>query len=249
MNEQEKLSIMRIIDSVYNDGKDNSFFLNHIMRLPKEFADSQYSWSQIMQKTFSRNRNNLVKWRRLGELLQLHGFIEYDQKCRAIRKFETFPVKEEIIEKPNPILMKRIEKIKQLFKRGRTGKLFDERCDPQPFSAVEKLNFVRGLNSFKGGNRFKNIEKCTELGFYGLFGKVRTNVNLKDLYRTLVNNKSLLFDADSNQYYLKNASLDECKGLSAATMISNSIKSKISETKFNKRIPEMNTYKHRRKSF
>jgi hypothetical protein len=82
------------------------------------------------------------------------------------------------------------------------------------YSRNEMIMFVRGVNTFRDDkNMFAKIAACNELGFVtGDFGKVRTNVNLKDLYRTMEKNGSLLIDSASGQAYYKDATLSECQG-------------------------------------
>lgn len=90
------------------------------------------------------------------------------------------------------------------------------------YSQAEKVMFVKGLNTFKDCSHiFAKIQSCEELGFdTGELsgGKIRTNVNLKDLKRTLTNNGTLRVDPVTKLYFLTSSSIEECRGLDYNTL-------------------------------
>lgn len=90
------------------------------------------------------------------------------------------------------------------------------------YSQAEKVMFVKGLNTFKDCSHiFAKIQSCEELGFdTGELsgGKLRTNVNLKDLKRTLTNNGTLRMDPVTKLYFLTSSSIEECRGLDYNTL-------------------------------
>lgn len=91
------------------------------------------------------------------------------------------------------------------------------------YSQQEKIMFAKGLNTFVDCTEiYAKIAKCEELGFdTGEFsgGKIRSNVNLKDLRRTLTRNGTLRQDTATGLFYLTTSTIEECRGLDYNTLV------------------------------
>ena len=78
------------------------------------------------------------------------------------------------------------------------------------FSYGEKVNFFIGLNTFRESNYiFRDIANCDALGFNNPDGTIRTNVNLKDLERTLL--KHIRVCQRTDTVYWKESTPSECR--------------------------------------
>ena len=78
------------------------------------------------------------------------------------------------------------------------------------------ISFFIGYNSFKGSTSlFKEMATCEYLGFNkpNISGKIRSNVNLKDLERTLIKNGEILFERNTNTHYWIRSTPEQCKAM------------------------------------
>lgn len=83
-----------------------------------------------------------------------------------------------------------------------------------PFTLEEKIDLCVGINTF-GKSDYQSIASCERFGFLsGIHsGKQRTNVNLCNLFRTLLKNKEILTDKETGLFYHRDSSLKDCRGI------------------------------------
>lgn len=93
------------------------------------------------------------------------------------------------------------------------GNIPNPRAQIVPFTLQEKINLVRGMNTFPDDPYiYSTISKCDQLGFNSGI-KPRSNINLKDLFRSLTRQNVLMFNESTYFFHLKGQDIDLFKKL------------------------------------